>query len=156
MQSMVQRAWTMESLSSACSLLHHLVWPIGKCQAFLNTWNTRHMALMNQTLEITCVTTDSALILEISFCVIYVVLARINISFVLYRTIMALWKARSLSTELKVQLAEEQSQTNSLQSEDSGIFVGIEDAKSLQMTEVFSTTISTNVSSVDLYRPWQI
>jgi len=67
---------------------------------------------------------------------------------VAHRTIMALWKARSLSTELKVQLAEEQSQTNSLQSEDSGIFVGIEDAKGLQMTEVFSSTISTNVSSV--------
>jgi hypothetical protein len=69
----------------------------------------------------------------------------------LYRTIMALWKARSLSTELKVQLAEEQSQTNSLQSEDSDIFVGIEDAEGLQMTEVFSSTISTNVSSVNLY-----
>ncbi|PWZ52794.1 C2 and GRAM domain-containing protein [Zea mays] len=39
------------------------------------------------------------------------------------RTIMALWKARSLSTELKVQLAEEQSQINTLQSEDSGVFV---------------------------------
>jgi len=61
-----------------------------------------------------------------------------------------------MSTELKVQLAEEQSQINTLQSEDSGIFVGIEDAKSLQMTEVYSSTISTNVSSVNLYRPWQI
>ena len=69
---------------------------------------------------------------------------------------MALWKARSLSTELKVQLAEEQSQINTLQSEDSGVFVGIEDAKSLQMTEVYASTISTNVSSVNLYRPWQI
>lgn len=69
----------------------------------------------------------------------------------LYRTIMALWKAISLSIELKVQLAEEQSQINTLQSEDSGVFVGIEDAKSLQMTEVFSSTISTNVSSGDLY-----
>jgi len=67
---------------------------------------------------------------------------------VAHRTIMALWKARSLSTELKVQLAEEQSQTNSLQSEDSGIFVGIEDAKGLQMTEVFSSTISTNMASL--------
>lgn len=64
------------------------------------------------------------------------------------RTIMALWKARSLSTELKVQLAEEQSQINTLQSEDSGVFVGIEDAKSLQMTEVFSSTISTNMASL--------
>jgi len=67
---------------------------------------------------------------------------------VAHRTIMALWKARSLSTELKVQLAEEQSQTNSLQSEDSGIFVGIEDVKGLQMTEVFSSTISTNMASL--------
>jgi hypothetical protein len=50
---------------------------------------------------------------------------------VLYKTIMALWKAISLSIELKVQLAEEQSQINTLQSEDSGVFVGIEDAKSL-------------------------
>jgi len=32
-----------------------------------------------------------------------------------------------MSTELKVQLAEEQSQINTLQSEDSGIFVGIEE-----------------------------
>ncbi|AQK57895.1 C2 and GRAM domain-containing protein [Zea mays] len=40
------------------------------------------------------------------------------------RTIMALWKAISLSIELKVQLAEEQSQINTLQSEDSGVFVG--------------------------------
>ncbi|CAO2162917.1 unnamed protein product [Urochloa humidicola] len=67
---------------------------------------------------------------------------------VAHRTIMALWKARSLSTELKVQLAEEQSQANNLQSEDSGIFVGIEDAKGLQMTEVFSSTISTNMASL--------
>ncbi|ONM29888.1 C2 and GRAM domain-containing protein [Zea mays] len=64
------------------------------------------------------------------------------------RTIMALWKARSLSTEFKVQLAEEQSQINTLQSEDNGVFVGIEDAKSLQMTEVFSSTISTNMASL--------
>ncbi|KAF8686084.1 hypothetical protein HU200_043690 [Digitaria exilis] len=67
---------------------------------------------------------------------------------VAHRTIMALWKARSLSTELKVQLAEEQYQTNTLQSEDSGIFVGIEDDKGLQMTEVFSSTISTNMASL--------
>ncbi|XP_062191386.1 C2 and GRAM domain-containing protein At1g03370-like isoform X2 [Phragmites australis] len=64
------------------------------------------------------------------------------------RTIMALWKARSLSTEFKVQIAEEQSQTCTIQSEDSGIFVGVEDSKSLQMTEVFSSTISTNMASL--------
>ena len=65
---------------------------------------------------------------------------------------MALWKARSLSSEFKVQIAEEQSQNKNLQSEDSGIFVGVEDSKSLQMSEVFSSTISSNVISVKLYR----
>ncbi|KAG8087292.1 hypothetical protein GUJ93_ZPchr0010g9308 [Zizania palustris] len=64
------------------------------------------------------------------------------------RTIMALWKARSLSSEYKVQIAEEQSQSITLQSEDSGIFVGVEDAKSLQMNEVFSSMISANVASL--------
>lgn len=64
------------------------------------------------------------------------------------RTIMALWKARSLSTEFKVQIAEEQSQNNTLQSEDSGIFVGVEDAKSLQMSEVYSSVISANMASL--------
>ncbi|CAL4999495.1 unnamed protein product [Urochloa decumbens] len=67
---------------------------------------------------------------------------------VAHRTIMALWKDRSLSTELKVQLAEEQSQINNLQSEDSEIFVGIEDVKGLRMTEVFSSTISINMASL--------
>uniref|UniRef100_A0A0D9X985 C2 and GRAM domain-containing protein n=1 Tax=Leersia perrieri TaxID=77586 RepID=A0A0D9X985_9ORYZ len=65
------------------------------------------------------------------------------------RTIMALWKARSLSTEYKMQIAEEQSQSNdTLQSEDSGIFVGVEDAKNLQMNEVFSSSISANMASL--------
>jgi hypothetical protein len=66
---------------------------------------------------------------------------------------MALWKARSLSSEYKMQIAEEQSQNNdTLQSEDSGIFVGVEDAKNLQMNEVFSSSISANVSSPNYYR----
>lgn len=64
------------------------------------------------------------------------------------RTIMALWKARSLSSEFKVQIAEEQSQNKTLESEDSGIFVGVEDSKSLQMSEVFSSTISSNMNSL--------
>uniref|UniRef100_A0A0E0EMN4 C2 and GRAM domain-containing protein n=1 Tax=Oryza meridionalis TaxID=40149 RepID=A0A0E0EMN4_9ORYZ len=65
------------------------------------------------------------------------------------RTIMALWKARSLSSEYKMQIAEEQSQNNdTLQSEDSGIFVGVEDAKNLQMNEVFSSSISANMASL--------
>jgi hypothetical protein len=75
---------------------------------------------------------------------------------VLYRTIMALWKARSLSSESKVQIAEEQSQDKALESEDSGMFLGVEDSKSLQMSEVFSSTISANVIRVNLYTPWQI
>ncbi|XP_047063011.1 C2 and GRAM domain-containing protein At1g03370-like [Lolium rigidum] len=64
------------------------------------------------------------------------------------RTIMALWKARSLSSESKVQIAEEQSQDKTLESEDSGIFLGVEDSKSLQMSEVFSSTISANMNSL--------
>lgn len=78
MQSMVQRAWTMESLSSACSLLHHLVWPIGKCPASLNTSSVCHMALMNQTLEITCVATNCLDSCNI-FCMIYMFFPGINI-----------------------------------------------------------------------------
>ncbi|KAL6858880.1 hypothetical protein ACP4OV_017882 [Aristida adscensionis] len=64
------------------------------------------------------------------------------------RTIMALWKARSLSNECKVQIAEEQSHIGTLQSEDSGIFVGVEDSKILEMTEVFCSTISANMASL--------
>ncbi|KAL6661185.1 hypothetical protein ACP70R_000569 [Stipagrostis hirtigluma subsp. patula] len=64
------------------------------------------------------------------------------------RTIMALWKARSLSTECKVQIAEEQSHIGTLQSEDSGIFVGVEVSKILEMSEVFCSTISTNMASL--------
>jgi hypothetical protein len=69
---------------------------------------------------------------------------------------MALWKARSLSSESKVQIAEEQSQDKNLESEDSGMFLGVEDSKSLQMSEVFSSTISANVIRVNLYTRWQI
>ncbi|KAJ6830649.1 C2 and GRAM domain-containing protein [Iris pallida] len=49
------------------------------------------------------------------------------------RTIMALWKTRSLSPEQKVQIVEGESEEKTLQSEDSGSFLGIEDAK---MSEV--------------------
>ncbi|KAF0926008.1 hypothetical protein E2562_020692 [Oryza meyeriana var. granulata] len=45
------------------------------------------------------------------------------------RTIMALWKARSLSTEYKMQT--QSNNTLQIQSEDSEIFVGVEDAKNL-------------------------
>lgn len=58
------------------------------------------------------------------------------------RTIMALWKARSLSPEQKVWIVEEESE-ETLHSEESGSFLGIEDA---DMLEVFSSTISVDVS----------
>jgi hypothetical protein len=61
----------------------------------------------------------------------------------LCRTIMALWKSRSLSPEQKVQLVEEDSETDTLEREDSGAFLGIEDAK---FSEVFSSAIPVNVS----------
>ncbi|KAK0596628.1 hypothetical protein LWI29_017511 [Acer saccharum] len=63
-------------------------------------------------------------------------------SFVSYnvanRTIMALWKARSLSPEQKVQIVEEESEAKSLQSEESGAFLGLED---VTMSEVYSTVL---------------
>ncbi|KAK8936684.1 C2 and GRAM domain-containing protein [Platanthera zijinensis] len=54
------------------------------------------------------------------------------------RTIMALWKAKSLSPEQKVQILEEESDEKNLQSEESGSFLGIEDAK---LSEVFSSIV---------------
>lgn len=50
---------------------------------------------------------------------------------------MALWKARSLTPEQKVQLVEEESEMKDLQNNESDSFLGIEDAK---MSEVFSST----------------
>lgn len=62
------------------------------------------------------------------------------------RTIMALWKARSLSPEQKVQIVEE-SETNlkGLQHEESGSFLTIEEAK---MSEVYSTSIPLPIDLV--------
>uniref|UniRef100_A0A803M1H0 C2 and GRAM domain-containing protein n=1 Tax=Chenopodium quinoa TaxID=63459 RepID=A0A803M1H0_CHEQI len=56
-----------------------------------------------------------------------------------HRTIMALWKARSLSPEQKVKIVEEDTETTSLQTEESGTFVGDED---ISMTEVYSSALS--------------
>lgn len=56
---------------------------------------------------------------------------------------MALWKSRSLSPEQKVQLVEEESETKSLQSDDSGSFIGMDDVK---MQEIFLCLIPLNVS----------
>ncbi|XP_068637413.1 C2 and GRAM domain-containing protein At1g03370-like isoform X2 [Aristolochia californica] len=54
------------------------------------------------------------------------------------RTIMALWKARSLSPEQKVQIVEEESELKTLQTEESGSFLSIEDAS---MSEVYSALL---------------
>ncbi|KAK7348325.1 hypothetical protein VNO80_22878 [Phaseolus coccineus] len=59
------------------------------------------------------------------------------------RTIMALWKARSLSPEQKVQLVEEDSETKSLRSEESGSFIGLGD---VSMSEVHSGALSVPAS----------
>ncbi|KAJ3694744.1 hypothetical protein LUZ60_000121 [Juncus effusus] len=70
------------------------------------------------------------------------------------RTIMALWKARALSPEQKMQLVEEESETKSVQSEDSGSFIGLDEVK---MTEVFSSSIPLNISSLmELYEGGQV
>jgi hypothetical protein len=50
---------------------------------------------------------------------------------------MALWKARSLTPEEKIQLVEEESDTEDLQNEESASFLEIEDAK---MSEIFKST----------------
>ncbi|KAK5826371.1 hypothetical protein F383_00553 [Gossypium arboreum] len=57
---------------------------------------------------------------------------------VAYRTIMALWKARALSPEQKVQIVEEESEAKSLQSDGSGSFLGLED---VSMSEVYSCAL---------------
>ncbi|KAM5588959.1 C2 and GRAM domain-containing protein [Rosa sericea] len=59
------------------------------------------------------------------------------------RTIMALWKARSLSPEQKVQIIEEESEVKSLQTEESGSFLGLDD---VSMSEVYSSlhSVPTN------------
>lgn len=56
---------------------------------------------------------------------------------------MALWKAKSLSPEQKVRIVEEESEERELQSEESGSFLGIEEAK---MSEVFSAIVPVAVS----------
>lgn len=63
------------------------------------------------------------------------------------RTIGALWKARSLSIEQKMQIVEEDSEAKTLQSEESGSFLGIEDAN---MSEIFNSTIPVSVSHLIL------
>ncbi|RDX72852.1 C2 and GRAM domain-containing protein, partial [Mucuna pruriens] len=57
---------------------------------------------------------------------------------VAHRTIMALWKARSLSPEQKVKFVEEESDTKSLISEESGSFLGLDD---VSMSEIYSCSL---------------
>uniref|UniRef100_A0A2P2NFY5 Uncharacterized protein MANES_09G084400 n=1 Tax=Rhizophora mucronata TaxID=61149 RepID=A0A2P2NFY5_RHIMU len=66
-----------------------------------------------------------------------------------HRTIKALWKARSLSPEQKVQLIEEESETKILQTEESGSFLGLED---VSMSEVYSSALSVPTNhAMDLF-----
>ncbi|KAJ4836693.1 hypothetical protein Tsubulata_014853 [Turnera subulata] len=62
---------------------------------------------------------------------------------VAHRTIMALWKARSLSPEQKVQIVEEESESKTLQSEESGSFLALED---VSMSEVYSATLAVPIA----------
>ncbi|GKV18839.1 hypothetical protein SLEP1_g29167 [Rubroshorea leprosula] len=62
---------------------------------------------------------------------------------VAHRTIMALWKARSLTPEQKVQIVEEESEGKSLQPEESGSFLGLED---VSMSEVYSAALPVPTS----------
>lgn len=57
---------------------------------------------------------------------------------VAHRTIMALWKARSLTPEQKVQLIEEESEARSLVTEESGSFLGLED---VSLSEVYCSVL---------------
>ncbi|CAA7045627.1 unnamed protein product [Microthlaspi erraticum] len=58
------------------------------------------------------------------------------------KTIMALWKAKSLTPEQKVQAVEEESEQK-LQSEESGLFLGVDDVR---FAEVYSLTLPVPVS----------
>lgn len=61
---------------------------------------------------------------------------------------MALWKARSLSPEQKVRIVEEESEIKSLQTEESGSFLGLDD---VSMSEVFSSVLPVPVSYLSLF-----
>lgn len=62
---------------------------------------------------------------------------------VAHRTIMALWKARSLSPEQKVQIVEEESEAKILQTDESGSFLGLDD---VSMSEVYSCILPVPIS----------
>ncbi|KAK4259178.1 hypothetical protein QN277_005535 [Acacia crassicarpa] len=60
-----------------------------------------------------------------------------------HRTIMALWKAKSLSPEQKVQMVEEDSENKSLATEEGGTYLGVDD---VSMSEVYSCTLPVPAS----------
>jgi len=64
---------------------------------------------------------------------------------VAHKTITALWKARSLTPEQKVELVEEESETEEFQNVEGESFLGIEDAK---MSGVFSSTKPFDVTTL--------
>ncbi|XP_021902293.1 C2 and GRAM domain-containing protein At1g03370 [Carica papaya] len=65
-----------------------------------------------------------------------------EICYLLKRTIMALWKARSLTPEQKVRIVEEESEAK-LQTEESGSFLDLED---VSMSEVYSSSLPVPTS----------
>ncbi|KAL8137276.1 hypothetical protein V2J09_003277 [Rumex salicifolius] len=69
---------------------------------------------------------------------------------VAHRTMMALWRARSLSPEQKASIVDEQSENKLLETNESGAFLGIED---VNMVDVYSSAlpISTN-SLMELFK----
>lgn len=56
---------------------------------------------------------------------------------------MALWRARALSPEQKVQIVEEESEAPSLPTEESGAFLGLED---VSLSEVYTSVVPVPVS----------
>jgi hypothetical protein len=60
---------------------------------------------------------------------------------------MALWKARSLTPEQKVKFVEQESETKTLISEDSGAFIVLDD---VSMSEIHSCSLPIPVISLSL------
>jgi hypothetical protein len=58
---------------------------------------------------------------------------------------MALWKARSLTPEQKVKFVEQESETKTLISEDSGAFIVLDD---VSMSEIHSCSLPIPVVSL--------
>lgn len=56
---------------------------------------------------------------------------------------MALWRARALTPEQKVQIVEEESEARNLQTEESGALLDLED---VSLSEVYSSVVPVPVS----------